>query len=88
MFQIAVPPRCRFDVLENAAGFQQHVRRPYLMITALRNPLEVFVSAKQYTHKRKTKTLEQVKTRRGGVDYESECWWARYSCAGRVGRHR
>eukprot|EP00752_Nemacystus_decipiens_P011563 g10268.t1 len=42
-------------------GFQDHIRRPCLMITALRNPLEVFVSAKQYTHKRKTKTLEQAR---------------------------
>ncbi|CAB1099895.1 unnamed protein product [Ectocarpus sp. CCAP 1310/34] len=41
-------------------GFQRHLRRPYLMVTALRNPLEVYVSAQQYTHKRKTKTLEKA----------------------------
>eukprot|EP00903_Cladosiphon_okamuranus_P015296 g14131.t1 len=41
-------------------GFQEYVRRPYLMITALRNPLEVFVSAKQYIHRKKTKTLEKA----------------------------
>ncbi|CAM9377067.1 unnamed protein product [Ectocarpus fasciculatus] len=43
-------------------GFQHHLKRPYLMVTALRNPLEVFVSAQQYTHKRKTRTLEKAHT--------------------------
>ncbi|CAM9676137.1 unnamed protein product [Scytosiphon promiscuus] len=41
-------------------GFQRHVRGPYLMITALRNPLEVFVSGQQYIHRKKTKTLEKA----------------------------
>ncbi|CAM9624712.1 unnamed protein product [Ectocarpus sp. 4 AP-2014] len=41
-------------------GFQRHLKRPYLMVTALRNPLEVYVSAQQYTHKRKTRTLEKA----------------------------
>ncbi|CAN0441930.1 unnamed protein product [Pylaiella littoralis] len=39
-------------------GFQGHVRGPYLMVTSLRNPLEVFVSAQQYMHRKTTKTLE------------------------------
>ncbi|CAM9895210.1 unnamed protein product, partial [Hapterophycus canaliculatus] len=41
-------------------GFQRHVKGPYLMITALRNPLEVFVSGQQYLHRKKTKTLEKA----------------------------
>lgn len=48
---------CRRDT----TGFQDHVRGPYLMVTALRNPLEVFVSGTQYLHKKKTKTLDKVK---------------------------
>lgn len=43
-----------------SAGFQRHVKNPYLMVTALRNPLELFVSAQQYLHKKETKTLEDV----------------------------
>ena len=64
----------------HGAGFQEHVRRPYLMITALRNPLEVFVSGKQYTHKGRTRTLDQVrlKTHTKGVSIPGlipVSWW-------------
>ncbi|CAM9368037.1 unnamed protein product [Ascophyllum nodosum] len=43
-------------------GFQEHLTRPYLMISALRNPLELFVSAQQYIHRKDTKTLSKAHT--------------------------
>lgn len=44
-------------------GFQRHLGgRPYVLITSLRNPLELFVSAKQYQNRSKTKTLQKVST--------------------------
>ncbi|CAM9311063.1 unnamed protein product, partial [Hapterophycus canaliculatus] len=39
--------------------FRHYVTPPYLMVTTLRNPLELFVSAQQFMHKEETKTLEE-----------------------------
>eukprot|EP00903_Cladosiphon_okamuranus_P015295 g14130.t2 len=41
-------------------GFQRHVQTPYLMVTALRNPLEVYVSGEQYMHRDETSTLPKA----------------------------
>ncbi|CAM9368643.1 unnamed protein product [Ascophyllum nodosum] len=41
-------------------GFRKYVRQPYLMITTLRQPLELFVSAQQFIHRDKTRTLEEA----------------------------
>eukprot|EP00752_Nemacystus_decipiens_P011564 g10269.t1 len=41
-------------------GFQRHVKRPYVMITSLRNPLEVFVSGKQFLHPHEVESLEEA----------------------------
>eukprot|EP00752_Nemacystus_decipiens_P011565 g10270.t1 len=41
-------------------GFQRHVKTPYLMVTALRNPLEVYVSGKQYMYRHETSTLPKA----------------------------
>eukprot|EP00903_Cladosiphon_okamuranus_P020281 g18611.t1 len=38
--------------------FRQYVSPPHLMITTLRNPLELFVSAQQFKHREETATLE------------------------------
>ncbi|CAM9406710.1 unnamed protein product, partial [Ectocarpus sp. 12 AP-2014] len=37
------------------------VHTPYLLITALRNPLEVFVSGQQYIQRKETKTLGRAR---------------------------
>ena len=47
-------------------GFQRHLKGPHVMITSLRNPLEVFVSAKQFIHPDKMKSLDEVR---------DECRW-------------
>ncbi|CAN0136881.1 unnamed protein product [Pylaiella littoralis] len=39
--------------------FRHRVTAPYLMITTLRNPLELFVSSRQYMHKAETRTLDE-----------------------------
>ena len=44
----------------DAPGFRKYVRQPYLMITTLRQPLELFVSAQQFQHRDKTRTLEEA----------------------------
>ncbi|CAM9356002.1 unnamed protein product [Ectocarpus sp. 12 AP-2014] len=41
-------------------GFQHLVEKPLLMVTSLRNPLETFVSARQFLHPDMTETLEQA----------------------------
>ncbi|CAM9668342.1 unnamed protein product, partial [Ectocarpus sp. 8 AP-2014] len=38
--------------------FRHYVTPPYLMVTTLRNPLELFVSSQQFMHKAETKTLD------------------------------
>lgn len=40
------------------SDFRQYVRKPYLLFTTLRNPLELFISGQQFKHRDKTKTLE------------------------------
>lgn len=44
-------------------GFQRHVKRPYVMVTSLRNPLEVWVSGKQFLHPDMVKSLDHVSRR-------------------------
>ncbi|CAN0241549.1 unnamed protein product, partial [Ectocarpus fasciculatus] len=39
-------------------NFRHYVTPPYLMVTTLRNPLELFVSSQQFMHKAETKTLD------------------------------
>eukprot|EP00903_Cladosiphon_okamuranus_P015307 g14141.t1 len=39
--------------------FRHDVTSPYLMVTTLRNPLELFVSSQQFMHKEETKTLNE-----------------------------
>ncbi|CAM9513116.1 unnamed protein product [Pylaiella littoralis] len=39
--------------------FRHYVTAPYLMLTMLRNPLELFVSSQQYMHKAETRTLNE-----------------------------
>ncbi|CAM9513046.1 unnamed protein product [Pylaiella littoralis] len=39
--------------------FRHYVTAPYLMVTTLRNPLELFVSGQQFKHKADTKTLNE-----------------------------
>ncbi|CAM9638768.1 unnamed protein product [Ectocarpus sp. 6 AP-2014] len=41
-------------------GFQRLVEKPFLMITSLRNPLEAFVSGRQFLHPDMTETLVQA----------------------------
>ncbi|CAB1099896.1 unnamed protein product [Ectocarpus sp. CCAP 1310/34] len=41
-------------------GFQRLVEKPFLMVTSLRNPLEAFVSGRQFLHPDMTETLEQA----------------------------
>ncbi|CAM9377020.1 unnamed protein product [Ectocarpus fasciculatus] len=43
-------------------GFQRRVERPFLMVTSLRNPLEAFVSGRQFLHPDMTETLDQAST--------------------------
>eukprot|EP00904_Undaria_pinnatifida_P011790 jgi/Undpi1/7741/HiC_scaffold_23.g10214.m1 len=40
--------------------FQRYATKPYLMITTIRNPLEVFVSAQQFMHRDSQLTLASV----------------------------
>eukprot|EP00752_Nemacystus_decipiens_P007910 g7067.t1 len=40
--------------------FRQYVRAPYLMITTLRNPLELFVSSQQFKHRDETGSLKSA----------------------------
>lgn len=42
------------------SGFQQHLNTPYVMVTALRDPLVLFVSAQQFKHRQETETLEEA----------------------------
>lgn len=42
------------------SGFQDHVKTPELMITMLRNPLEVFVSGEQFLFRKETDTLDKA----------------------------
>ncbi|CAN0156293.1 unnamed protein product, partial [Laminaria digitata] len=42
-------------------GFQRHIETPYLLITALRNPLELFVSGQQYINRKNAKTIDRVR---------------------------
>lgn len=61
---LSLPPSTRSphirQNLRATSGFQRYVEGPYLMITSLRNPLEVYVSAKQFLHPNQTKTLDQA----------------------------
>ncbi|CAM9624786.1 unnamed protein product [Ectocarpus sp. 4 AP-2014] len=41
-------------------GFQRLVEKPFLMVTSLRNPLEAFVSGRQFLHPDMTETLDQA----------------------------
>ncbi|CAN0008034.1 unnamed protein product [Ectocarpus sp. 8 AP-2014] len=41
-------------------GFQRLVEKPFLMVTSLRNPLEAFVSGRQFLHPDMTETLVQA----------------------------
>lgn len=56
--------RNHFFFCGKPSGFQRHVQTPYLMVTALRNPLEVFVSGEQYMYRQETSTLPKVTRRR------------------------
>lgn len=40
--------------------FRHYVTPPYLMITTLRNPLELFVSSQQFSHRAETSTLPEA----------------------------
>eukprot|EP00752_Nemacystus_decipiens_P003543 g3269.t1 len=40
--------------------FRTYVTQPYLLITTLRHPLELFVSGLQFKHRDKTRTLEEA----------------------------
>lgn len=41
-------------------GFQEYTRQPYLMVTTLRSPLELAVSAQQFMHRGETDTMERA----------------------------
>ena len=40
------------------SDFRTYVTQPYLLITTLRNPLELFVSGLQFKHRNETQTLD------------------------------
>ena len=42
------------------SDFRTYVTQPYLLITTLRNPLELMVSATQFKHRDETRTLEEA----------------------------
>lgn len=47
---------CFFPV-NTSPDFRHYVTPPYLMVTTLRNPLELFVSSQQFSHRDETSTL-------------------------------
>jgi len=42
------------------SDFRQLVKPPYLLITTLRDPLELYVSSQQFMHREDTATLEEA----------------------------
>lgn len=42
------------------SDFRMYVTQPYILITMLRNPLELAVSALQFKHRNQTRTLEEA----------------------------
>ncbi len=52
---MSLPTTCSSD-------FRELVKPPYLLITTLRNPLELYVSSQQFMHRESTATLEEATT--------------------------